>query len=100
MLSVLLEQGFVLLHHRTKIQNTEIDLILKSQNNKKQIILVEVKSLTTQKEFIHLRWPHKQKSKFQKVLKSIEIKYPYYEVIGILALADTTRVEFYFLDQV
>lgn len=97
-IAVLLQQGYQLLHHRKKIADYEVDLVMKSRTG--QILILEVKSGGRSLGFGRARWEISQKLRFQKVIQTVQRKYPMTNVTGTLALVCLERVEFFYLDEV
>lgn len=88
--------GWSLVAHRKKISDIEVDLIYKTK--KKQIVLVEVKSIKS--HFMsQWRWSYSQKNKFEYVLSRMTVKYPQTEIFGVLAMVDFNKLSFYHLDE-
>lgn len=92
------KKHYQLLHHRKKIAGTEIDLIFKTPN--RHFVLVEVKSRGGSSMFMPYRWSYSQKERFKKALSSLQSKSPQAQIWGLLALVDSQRVEFLYLDEV
>lgn len=82
--------------HRKKIGNIEIDLIFQTQ--KKQMVLVEVKSISSN-DRASFRWGYDQRKKFMYVLERVNATYRPKEIYGVLALVAYNELSFFYLDE-
>lgn len=76
--------------------SVEIDLIFETQ--KKQLVLVEVKSISSS-DRASLRWTPDQKRKFEYVLQRVSATYRPKEIYGVLALVAYNELSFFYLDE-